>query len=173
MSWFFFLAVLFVTLPPFFLCCRFPRPFLHNTFSLSLLTTSLSLSWLLQSSAWSSLVSYCGLHRLHDWVVLVRWNGLFELRALLDRDVSFSEFPHWERYAIVFLLWFLLGRVSGELGIRAVSFFLVCLFVIVFTAFQILSFKQLGVVLSLRAGSGKYTFRSRSIGGIAYSCSTS
>ena len=45
----------------------------YPTLSLSLFTTSLSLSWLLQSSAWSSLVSYCGWHRFHDLAVVLYW----------------------------------------------------------------------------------------------------
>ena len=129
------------------------RFFLHNTFSLSLLTTSLSLSWLLQSSAWSSLVSDCGLHRLHDWVVLVRWNGFFELRALLDRYVGFFRVPTLGgiRYCISSVV--LAGSCfrqpfTFELGVRAVSFFFVGLLVIIFTALQLLSLLVLDVEFS-------------------------
>ena len=43
----------------------FPDLF-YPTLSTSLFTTSLPFSGLLQSSAWSSLLSYLGLHRFHD-----------------------------------------------------------------------------------------------------------
>ena len=61
MSWFFFLAVLFVTRPPFFLCFRFPRPFLPNTLTLSF-------SWLFHSSALGCWLSSSRLCRyFHHW----------------------------------------------------------------------------------------------------------
>ena len=185
----------------------------YPTPSLSLLTTSLSLSWLLQSSAWSSLVSCSGLHRLHDWVVLVRWCGgavihsaMVLLSCGLVRHTSsflpvFSvsptfptqhslppciPFPYFflaasffgvEQLVIVlelaafsrlcrhFHYWFLTSDsqsfYSGRdtLWYSSVDYFL--------------SSTQLGVVLLRRAGSGKYTFRSRSSGGVAYSRTTS
>ena len=80
MSWFFFLAVLFVTLPPFFLCFRFPRPFLPNTLTLSFLLA----------------VSFFGVGLL-----VIVFTAL-QILSLLVLDVEFSECLFWNGYTLVF-----------------------------------------------------------------------
>ena len=80
MSWFFFLAVLFVTLPPFFLCFRFPRPFLPNTLTLSFFLA----------------VSFFGVGLL-----VIVFTAL-QILSLLVLDVEFSEFLLWNGYTLVF-----------------------------------------------------------------------
>ena len=106
MSWFFFLAILFVTLPPFFLCFRFPRPFLTNT--LSLKTISLTFSWRLHSSALSRWLSSWSLQRFHGLQIL----------SLLVLDVGFSEFLLWDGYTMVFFC----GLFLVEYTARSCSF---------------------------------------------------
>ena len=132
-SWFFFLAVLFVTLPPFFLCFRFPRPFLPNTLSLP----------------------------VYHFLIFFLAASFFGVEQLVI-VLGLAAFSRLCRY---FHYWFLTSDsqsfYSGRdtLWYSSVDYFL--------------SSTQLGVVLLRRAGSGKYTFRSRSSGGVASSRTTS
>ena len=122
MSWFFFLAVLFVTFPPFFLCFRFPRPFLPNTLSLPVYHF---LIFFLASS-------FFGVEQLVIVLGLAAFSRLCRYFHYWSLTLDSQSF-----YSGMDTLWY-----------SSVDYFL--------------SSTQLGVVLLRRAGSGKYSFRSRS-----------